>query len=114
MVDIVPSQARSLYRAMLRELPRRPLSSPSPLQVRIRTAFSRPSITAGQDGDVTIVSRIQQAEQFVQYVQAQRMHAVLLERYNPGINNPDQEERIRLTARRVGMELPIESNKREE
>jgi ATP synthase assembly factor FMC1, mitochondrial len=113
MVDIVPFQARSLYRALLRELPRRALSSPSPLKLRIRRSFS-PSITAGQGSDV-VLSRIQQAEQFVRYAQAQRMHTVLLERYNPGIgiDNLDQDERIRLTARRVGMELPTES-KREE
>ena len=112
MVDLIPFQARSLYRALLRELPRRALSSPSPLKLRIRSSFS-PSITAGQDSDV-VLSRIQQAEQFVRYAQAQRMHTVLLERYNPGIgiDNLDQDERIRLTARRVGMELPTE-NKRE-
>ena len=35
------------------------------------------------------------------------MYATLLERYNPGMNM-DEEERVRLTARRVGMELPEE------
>lgn len=35
------------------------------------------------------------------------MYATLLERYNPGMNM-DEEERVRLTARRVGMELPNE------
>lgn len=35
------------------------------------------------------------------------MYATLLERYNPGMNM-EEEERIRLTARRVGMELPEE------
>ena len=33
------------------------------------------------------------------------MYATLLERYNPGMSM-DEEERVRLTARRVGMELP--------
>lgn len=46
-------------------------------------------------------------EQFVQYLKAQRMYGTLLERYNPGMGM-DEEERVRLTARRVGMELPIE------
>ncbi len=50
---------------------------------------------------------IEQAEQFLQYVKAQRMYATLLERYNPGMNM-DEEERVRLTARRVGMDLPDE------
>ena len=35
------------------------------------------------------------------------MYATLLERYNPGMNM-DEEERVRLTARRVGMDLPEE------
>lgn len=33
------------------------------------------------------------------------MYAMLLDRYNPGMEM-DDEERVRLTARRVGMELP--------
>jgi hypothetical protein len=36
------------------------------------------------------------------------MYATLLARYNPGMDM-DQEERVRLTARRVGMDLPIEN-----
>jgi ATP synthase assembly factor FMC1 len=35
------------------------------------------------------------------------MYATLLERYNPGMNM-DEEERVKLTARRVGMDLPVE------
>jgi hypothetical protein len=35
------------------------------------------------------------------------MYATLLERYNPGMNM-EEEERVKLTARRVGMELPVE------
>lgn len=35
------------------------------------------------------------------------MYATLLERYNPGANM-EEEERVHLTARRVGMELPVE------
>ena len=38
------------------------------------------------------------------------MYATLLERYNPGADMTE-EERVRLTARRVGMELPIEAEK---
>ena len=46
----------------------------------------------------------------MQYVRAQRMYATLLERYNPGMGM-DEEERVRLTARRVGMDLPEEWRK---
>lgn len=35
------------------------------------------------------------------------MYVTLLERYNPGANM-DEEERVRLSARRVGMEMPEE------
>lgn len=35
------------------------------------------------------------------------MYATLLERYNPGMNM-EEEERVKLTARRVGMDLPVE------
>ncbi|KAF8866852.1 hypothetical protein BDZ45DRAFT_577918 [Acephala macrosclerotiorum] len=93
-----PSKLRSIYRSFLRELPSRPLSekSRSPLQARIRSTIASESSTP-----------IEQAEQFLQYVKAQRLYATLLERYNPGMNM-DEEERVRLTARRVGMDLPEE------
>jgi ATP synthase assembly factor FMC1 len=35
------------------------------------------------------------------------MYATLVERYNPGMNM-DEEERVKLTARKVGMDLPVE------
>ena len=95
-----PSHVRSLYRSILRELPHRPLSSPSPIQQRIRTTFS----TAPSEDSTR---QVEAGEQYVQYTKAQRMYATLLERYNPGMSM-DEEERVRLTARRVGMELPEE------
>ena len=54
-----------------------------------------------------------QADQLLQYLKAQRQYTTLLERYNPGMNM-DEEERVRLTARRVGMDLPIEYEKASE
>ncbi|SLM33354.1 hypothetical protein LPUS_00014 [Lasallia pustulata] len=97
-----PSLLRSLYRSILRELPHRPLSTPSPIQQRIRTSFST---TTSSPEDTML--QVEQAEQYIQYMKAQRMYATLLERYNPGMSM-DEEERVRLTARRVGMELPEE------
>lgn len=87
-----------MYRSILRELPHRPLSTPSPIQQRIRSSFS--SDTAAQP-------QVEEAEQYIQYVKAQRMYATLLERYHPGMGM-DEEERVRLTARRVGMDMPEE------
>lgn len=92
-------QVKSIYRSILRELPRRPLSAPSAVQQQIRhTISSRPASH----------SHLEQAEQFVQYAKAQRMYATLLERYNPGMSM-NEEEKVRLTAKRVGMTLPEEN-----
>ncbi|KAI2618555.1 hypothetical protein GGS26DRAFT_574389 [Hypomontagnella submonticulosa] len=96
------SQLRSLYRSLLRELPPRPLPSSSqtrsPLHQRLRQSFS---------ADEPHEHAIAQADQLLQYLKAQRQYTTLLERYNPGMNM-DEEERVRLTARRVGMDLPLE------
>ncbi|KAI0382272.1 hypothetical protein F5Y04DRAFT_253358 [Hypomontagnella monticulosa] len=95
------SQLRSLYRSLLRELPPRPLSSSqarSPLHQRLRQSFS---------ADEPHEHAVAQADQLLQYLKAQRQYTTLLERYNPGMNM-DEEERVRLTARRVGMDLPLE------
>ncbi|KAL4973498.1 ras guanine nucleotide exchange factor domain-containing protein [Aspergillus desertorum] len=103
--------AKSTYRAILRELPRRSLLSPTPLQNRIREAYRKPTPQSSQgagegvsDGEA-VLRRLQQAEQFAQYARAQRMYAMLVDRYNPG-SLMDEEERVRLTARRVGLDLP--------
>ena len=127
-------QSRSLYRSILRELPARLpsshtiLSDPSPLQRHVRRAFTEPlsrqargaaengnctQVATGdlpgeprtQDIDSHIKRRLQEGEQYLQYVRAQRHYLTLLERYNPGVNM-SEEDRLRLTARRVGMELP--------
>ncbi|KAI4105799.1 MAG: hypothetical protein L6R37_002546 [Teloschistes peruensis] len=94
------ARAKSIYRSILRELPQRPLSEPSPIQQRIRTAIATRS---HEDAD----AEMDQAEQYIQYAKAQRMYTTLLERYNPGMSI-DEEDKVRLTARRVGMDLPDE------
>ncbi|KAF1911063.1 hypothetical protein BDU57DRAFT_108921 [Ampelomyces quisqualis] len=110
-------QLRSLYRRFLRELPIPPttissrtrhqkLSAPSTLQKQLRDTISKPSAANEQ-------SQLQQAEQFAQYLQAQRKYISLIERYNPGMGM-SEEERVRLSARRVGMNLPVEFVKGQE
>ncbi|CAK7563590.1 MAG: hypothetical protein SEPTF4163_001460 [Sporothrix epigloea] len=99
------AKLRSLYRAFLRELPPRPLlkSPRMPLHAQLRTEFE----TAPTDRSAT--QSAFHGEQYLTYLQAQRMHTTLLERYNPSLaGNMDEAERIRLTARRVGMNLPVE------
>lgn len=136
MTQQLTHQARSAYRALLRELPRKHLASPSPLHNRLRAIFrsqDQPSPTQPKNQTTSTSTtttksatygtsstplsfsspateeertlRIQEAEQLAQYARAQRTYAALLERYNPGMHL-DEEERIRLTARRVGLDLP--------
>lgn len=106
MPAAAPSSAalRSLYRSFLRELPPRALSrtSRTPLQSRIRESVS----SSGSSTSSSPIS-VDHADQFLQYARAQRIYATLLERYNPGMNM-DEEDRVRMTARRVGMDLPEE------
>lgn len=93
-----PANLRALYRSILRELPPRPiLASPrTHLHARIRNGFASEHTTSP---DVVA--------QAVAYLRSQRQYVALVERYNPGMNM-DEEERVRLTARRVGMDLPVE------
>ncbi|ORY61394.1 uncharacterized protein BCR38DRAFT_459287 [Pseudomassariella vexata] len=96
-----PIRLRSLYRSLLRELPPRPLAksqSRSPLHNRLRNTFS---------SDAPNERAVEEVNQLVRYLRAQRQYTTLLERYNPGMGM-DEEERVRLTARRVGMDLPVE------
>ncbi|KAL6792469.1 hypothetical protein GGI42DRAFT_335262 [Trichoderma sp. SZMC 28013] len=111
-----PANLRALYRSLLRELPPRPiLSSPqTPLHRRIRSSFvdspsSSPSSSASSSH--ALDHQAQLAQQLIAYLRAQRMYVTLIERYNPGMEM-DQDERIRLTARRVGMDLPSVQKKK--
>ncbi|KAF4781420.1 FMC1 protein family [Colletotrichum scovillei] len=99
---------RSLYRSLLRELPPRPVLARerSAIHNRLRTSFAAAPVAAKQDSSRAAADAAE-AEQFAAYLRAQRTYVTLLERYNPGMNM-DEEERVRLTARRVGMDLPKE------
>jgi len=102
-----PAQLRSLYRSLLRELPPRPiLSSPrAPLHQRLHNQFRQQTQPPPSQRTVS------QAEQYAAYLKHQRQYVALVERYNPGMGM-DEEERVRLTARRVGMDLPKEFSDR--
>lgn len=50
--------------------------------------------------------QIQHAEDMLLFLENQRGYKELLARYNPGVDMADQE-RVRLSARRVGLELPM-------
>ncbi|KAK3899863.1 putative ras [Staphylotrichum tortipilum] len=111
---------RTLYRSLLRELPPRPLlTTPrAPLHQRLRETFQQPTLSTSpvqsqsQQPQQQTVWQAQQAEQYAAYLRAQRTYVTLIERYNPGMGM-DEEERVRLTARRVGMDLPVEYEEQE-
>ena len=109
----LPARLRSLYRQFLRELPPRIssssgrsniLSAMSPMHARIRDNFTIMSL---ENRNRDMLERIEIGEQFAAYLKAQRNYTNLIERYNPGMGM-DEAERVRLSARRVGMNLPIE------
>ena len=127
-------QARSLYRRLLRELPARTpsmLANPSPVQQHIRADFvsPTPATSPSESNDRASASfrgphdstgqslqhqlqkpaerRLAEGDQYVHYLRSQRQYISLIERYNPGMNMKE-EDRVRLTARRVGMDLPPE------
>ncbi|CZT24938.1 uncharacterized protein RCC_10667 [Ramularia collo-cygni] len=108
-------QARSIYRRILRELPARSpslLANPSPMQKHIRADFTTPPTDSPtqslqHQNSRPLEWRLKEAEQYVKYLAGQRMYTTLVERYNPGMNMTD-EDRVRLTARRVGMDLPLD------
>ncbi|KAK4060086.1 hypothetical protein Trihar35433_10318 [Trichoderma harzianum] len=113
-----PANLRAIYRSLLRELPPRPiLSSPrTPLHRRIRSSFvDSPSPSSSSSSSApsshALEHQAQLAQQLIAYLRAQRMYVTLIERYNPGMEM-DQDERIRLTARRVGMDLPSVQKKK--
>lgn len=111
-------------------------SGPSPLQSWARASLSysppsysssstSPSFSSSLSSSHTAVSTSQApqqrispvvhaeslsvAEQALLYLRAQRTYVSLLERYNPAVaGDMAQDEQVRLTARRVGMEMPEE------
>ena len=109
MAGPAPHRIRSLYRSLLRELPPRPiLRQPrSPVHSHIRDSFSSSGDSAATAVAAHSNADAARAEQLAAYLRSQRSYVTLLERYNPGMGM-DEEERIRLSARRVGMNMPEE------
>lgn len=102
------AHARSVYRALLRELPARSLKQPtSLLRQSVRKHFQSINESANSRSAEYALARRQELDQAVQYLKAQRTYGALLERYNPGADM-SEEERVRLSARRVGMNMPKE------
>ncbi len=103
----LPPSLRSLYRRLLRELPPTPQPRHTLPRTSIHTSI-RSHLSSSTSQAQT--ARLQELEQFIIYLRAQRMYGTLLHRYNPGMGM-DEEERTRLSARRVGMNMPVEYGK---
>ncbi|KAJ7179933.1 hypothetical protein C8R43DRAFT_382642 [Mycena crocata] len=86
------------YRAALREL-RASAVTPGklskPLAANFRTIVEKQSASG----------RYEDMENAILFMRSQRIHKVLLERYNP-TGKYTADERLRATTRRVGLELP--------
>ncbi|KAK0911856.1 hypothetical protein LTR91_024688 [Friedmanniomyces endolithicus] len=103
------TQARSLYRRFLRELPTRTpslLANPSPIQQHVRLDFAAAATTPTPSSNTTnsgspsslqhqlqksVEQRLEEAQQYIHYLRAQREYLTLLERYNPGVNFSEEE-----------------------
>lgn len=101
--------ARVLYRHLLRELP--PLTAQrTMLHHTLRQSFtSPPSSSNSSIGIYAAKPPGERAKQFLKYLQSQRSYVALLERYNPALaagGEMDLAEHARLTARRVGLDMP--------
>ncbi|WVQ96352.1 hypothetical protein IAU59_003457 [Kwoniella sp. CBS 9459] len=97
-------QITHLYRSLLREVR---LASKQPRATRnpVVTQQIRTLVDSSLSGDKTSAEKI--LIETRDFMRATRIHAELLERYNP-IHGMSEEERIRATARRVGLDTPIE------
>ncbi|KAH8923789.1 hypothetical protein BT69DRAFT_1281154 [Atractiella rhizophila] len=82
------SSTSSLYRSLLRSVP--------------RTSPVRPSLRSFVASAPPVAVR-----SMVLYLQAEKEHEELMLRYHPAFSLTE-EERIRLTARRVGLDVPEE------
>lgn len=111
MESTANAHTRSLYRRLLRELPPtvtagKHTQGTNSLRNSVRAQF-RNGQSATNDSPEYALARRQEVEQAIQYLKAQRVYGALLARYNPGMDM-EEDERVRLTARRVGMDMPEE------
>ncbi|OCF33391.1 hypothetical protein I317_07000 [Kwoniella heveanensis CBS 569] len=99
-------QITHLYRSLLREVrlaSKKPRATRNPVVVQqIRTLVD--SSLSGNGNNTSAEKILIETRDFMR---ATRIHAELLQRYNP-IHGMSEEERIKATARRVGLDTPVE------
>lgn len=94
----------SAYRSIVREVNRAAVAPRSRRTKAVATNFRKffDQQRQGQDS-VAFQYDMQNA---LTFMHSQRMHGVLLDRYNP-LHDLTTEERIKATARRVGLDMPV-------
>lgn len=96
------NEAKAKYEAIQKKTAPKPFEKlPVPRTTHYDSSALREYFTNGT-GDA---AQIQHAEDMLLFLENQRGYKELLARYNPGVDMADQE-RVRLSARRVGLEVP--------
>ncbi|KAG5356824.1 ATP synthase assembly factor FMC1 [Yarrowia sp. C11] len=96
------NEAKAKYEAIQKKTSPKPVEKlPTPRTSHYDSSALREYFTTGT-GDA---EQIQHAEDMLLFLENQRGYKELLARYNPGVDMADQE-RVRLSARRVGLEVP--------
>ncbi|BFZ60561.1 hypothetical protein YB2330_001598 [Saitoella coloradoensis] len=103
------ARARSLYRSLYREvkLQSHPVVTVNNADVPYNSQFLTHLRATFDKNLPNPESELKKGDDFLHFLQGQREYKALLERYNPSIGM-DPDEKIRLTGRRVGFDLPTE------
>ncbi|KAI0092831.1 hypothetical protein BDY19DRAFT_903575 [Irpex rosettiformis] len=102
------SSSTITYRAVIREINRSSVSAPGTRNKVIASSF-RALFDKKRNTEEQARFDHDMKNTFI-FLHSQRMHKELLERYNP-LHDLTPEERIKATARRVGLDVPVNSEK---
>ncbi|KAI0080736.1 hypothetical protein K474DRAFT_1589133 [Panus rudis PR-1116 ss-1] len=101
------SAALPAYRSVVREVYRSSIH-PRPLRNKAITSNFR-AVLESYRSETGRPAFQQDIENVLTFMRSQRMHKILLERYNP-LHDLTTEERVKATARRVGLDMPVKNN----
>ncbi|KAI0728762.1 hypothetical protein C8Q72DRAFT_833018 [Fomitopsis betulina] len=102
---------QSVYRSLVREVNKASTSAPATRSKTIANNLRAVIENSRQSNPQAFDHDLKNA---VTFMRSQRMYKILLERYNP-LHGLSTEERVKATARRVGLDMPVnETGKRED
>ncbi|KAL5488324.1 hypothetical protein ACEPAI_6432 [Sanghuangporus weigelae] len=108
------TQCRATYRSVLRELAKSSIvpraSRNHEIARTFRSIFDEQCSSSSSKDSEKLFRDMRNATTFLR---AQRIHKELLDRYNP-LHDMTQEERVKATANRVGLNTPIDVKKPDE